>query len=332
MTAAPTWFRSFLDKVSERLPPELRKTPSIRQRALVAIGLLHSLVVTLIVTLVFLWVNQVPGKYFLSGVTLTLMGMMWWPHQLLMREHAISRAGNILSGILTLGTGLIIAVSGGASSPAILELLFGPIVAVVLSGPIVGFRWGVATFCMYLWFAFGPGLGFPLPVYIVLPDSDWMFLVSISTVLFFVIWSAYLSDQARQTAIRGEKQAMTHLDSVREQERQAQLIAARITAESEAKSAFLAHMSHELRTPLNIILGYIELIRERVEDADYEGLEKDVGHASGAAGHLLELINDVLDLSRLDATTPPTLEPVDIPTFTSGVIQSFDLVARQAKI
>lgn len=91
-------------------------------------------------------------------------------------------------------------------------------------------------------------------------------------------------------------------------------------------------MSHELRTPLNIILGYIELIRERVEDADYEGLEKDVGHASGAAGHLLELINDVLDLSRLDATTPPTLESVDIPTFTSGVIQSFELVARQAKI
>jgi len=73
-------------------------------------------------------------------------------------------------------------------------------------------------------------------------------------------------------------------------------------ASSQAKSQFLAAMSHELRTPLNAIIGYSELIRTEVYgplgDARYVDYLGDI-HSSGS--HLLALINDILDLARLDA-------------------------------
>ena len=85
--------------------------------------------------------------------------------------------------------------------------------------------------------------------------------------------------------------------------REAELEAARVAAEQQnaGKSRFLANMSHELRTPLNAIMGFSDIMRQRlfgpISDryADYA----DLIHESGA--HLLELINDVLDMSKIEA-------------------------------
>ncbi len=82
-----------------------------------------------------------------------------------------------------------------------------------------------------------------------------------------------------------------------------QIAVAKETAEaaSKTKSSFLANMSHELRTPLNAILGYNELLREEVmEDGNTQYLE-DISKVAIAGKHLLSLINDVLDLSKIEA-------------------------------
>ncbi|MCY1053643.1 ATP-binding protein [Nannocystis sp. SCPEA4] len=82
-----------------------------------------------------------------------------------------------------------------------------------------------------------------------------------------------------------------------------QLVSARDSAidASKAKSAFLANMSHELRTPLNAIIGYSELLEdESVEDGRRLDLG-DLGKIRGAARHLLDLINDILDVSKIEA-------------------------------
>ncbi|XDA97087.1 response regulator [Sulfitobacter sp. LCG007] len=86
-------------------------------------------------------------------------------------------------------------------------------------------------------------------------------------------------------------------------EKQAQLEEARRGAETanEAKSRFLASMSHELRTPLNAIIGYSEMLIEDAEDSDDRSTVADLEKIMLSGQHLLGLINDVLDLSKIEA-------------------------------
>ncbi len=70
---------------------------------------------------------------------------------------------------------------------------------------------------------------------------------------------------------------------------------------NRAKSSFLANMSHELRTPLNAIIGYAELISEDDQDLPVATFATDLDNIRGAARHLLVIIDDILDLSRVDA-------------------------------
>lgn len=72
-------------------------------------------------------------------------------------------------------------------------------------------------------------------------------------------------------------------------------------AASRTKSSFLANMSHELRTPLNAILGYNQLLRDEISDDGNNQYLDDIDKVDMAGRHLLSLINDVLDLSKIEA-------------------------------
>ena len=70
---------------------------------------------------------------------------------------------------------------------------------------------------------------------------------------------------------------------------------------SQHKSQFLANMSHELRTPLNAIIGYSEILQEDMADLGQDSVVHDLKKIEGAGRHLLGLINDILDLSKIEA-------------------------------
>jgi signal transduction histidine kinase/ActR/RegA family two-component response regulator len=123
-------------------------------------------------------------------------------------------------------------------------------------------------------------------------------------------FNTMLSDiQQRDTALRGANDELQTRTQELEQEishrKQAQeeLLKAKYVAEeaSRAKSTFLANMSHELRTPLNAIIGYSEMLEEEARDAATMENVQDLQKIKSAGKHLLALINDVLDLSKIEA-------------------------------
>jgi len=106
------------------------------------------------------------------------------------------------------------------------------------------------------------------------------------------------------------------------EERTRQLEQARDSAEAAnaAKSGFLANMSHELRTPLNAIIGYSEMLIEEAEELDAEPLVPDLDKIRTSGRHLLGLINDLLDLSKIEAGKMDLhLETFEVTQLVDGV-------------
>src|SRR5918996_4537553 len=103
---------------------------------------------------------------------------------------------------------------------------------------------------------------------------------------------------------------------------------------TQAKSQFLASMSHELRTPLNAIIGYSEMLQEEAEEVGQERFLPDLVKIREAGKHLLSLINDVLDLSKIEAGKMDVLveefEVADLIDQVHSVIEP--LIAKNANV
>ena len=131
-----------------------------------------------------------------------------------------------------------------------------------------------------------------------------------------------------EVARRNAEDARESLRQINEQleqkvtERTAELERAVVAAKeaNQAKSAFLAKMSHELRTPMNAIIGYSEMLIEDADDSGDNSAADDLRKILSAARHLLGLINDVLDLSKIEAGKMQLyLETFDLPVLVHEV-------------
>ena len=113
---------------------------------------------------------------------------------------------------------------------------------------------------------------------------------------------------------------------------QQSLLNAKLQAEesSRAKSAFLANMSHELRTPLNAILGYSEMLEEDAEERSDQNAASDLRKIQSAGRHLLSLISDILDLSKIEAgKVELAMESAAVEMIVSEVSATIHPLARK---
>ncbi|MEO7338176.1 MAG: PAS domain S-box protein [Caldimonas sp.] len=125
-----------------------------------------------------------------------------------------------------------------------------------------------------------------------------------------------LRDVSELLAVRAERQSREALE-----------------AANRAKTEFLSRMSHELRTPLNAVLGFSQLLRlDAVRPPTKRQLER-IRHIETAGAHLLALVNDVLDLSRVDSgQLRLTLEAVALKSVTEDAIAMVSPLAAQAGV
>lgn len=118
--------------------------------------------------------------------------------------------------------------------------------------------------------------------------------------------------EARTRELRGEALRLENANDLLTMQN------ARVKAADRAKSEFLATISHELRTPLNSIIGFSDLLLQEVQGPLTPPQQEDLETVHGAAGHLLDLINDLLDLSKVEAGKMEIQpEHVDLEDFLS---------------
>lgn len=216
---------------------------------------------------------------------------------------------------------------GGVTSPTLAWVLVIPLLAFFYLGSsktlrvivMVMFAANVAIFGTF--FEYGYHFKDDLPV----AAMQGLGLVSTIAASLYVAMMAlyYAKIQASQTELESEmRQHLATAAALRQATEDAERASA-------AKAEFLAKMSHELRTPLNAVIGYSQIL---LEDAEAEGDSEsiaDLNKIHGAGQHLLKLVNEILDLSKIEAGKMELdLEEIDLAGLLGDIVDAVKSTAK----
>ena len=220
------------------------------------------------------------------GAWLPLVQFSVWPSTVV--------SFGLIGGLLSVG-GPLLALRGAAVM----------VLGVVLSGMVIGFQ-------------------------VQQESVSLLALLSIAALACFMLLFSYQSYAQSKRVVRGIRQSRLQNNEIVEkskelEEKTKELKQAKDIAEasSYAKSQFLANMSHELRTPLNAIIGYSEMLAEDAHDQGHPHYLQDLERIRSSGKHLLSLINEILDLSKIEAGKMDLfIESFELDSLLKSVVDS----------
>ncbi len=234
-----------------------------------------------------------------------------------------------------------VAASAGATVAALLVITLVRLVAPLNTAPFLLYL--PVIFVLSLALGLRPGmlgllLSDLLATYFFFRDDHHAMLTSgqfVAVAEYLVVGGAMVSvcDALRRAIIESEARLAALVEnraSLEAAKQEAEEARSAAEAANRAKSAFLANMSHELRTPLSAVIGYSEMLEEEAEDGGRPAMLADLGKIKSNAKHLLHLINDVLDLSKVEANKMDVyVETFDVASFLHDVAGTVDALVRK---
>ncbi|MCB9694120.1 MAG: hypothetical protein H6736_20110 [Alphaproteobacteria bacterium] len=218
-----------------------------------------------------------------SGMAIGATALVSLAVPFLVRAGLVGVASHLQVAVLTVGLAFSAAMLGGVGTPPTAWLAIVPVLAYVTNGARGGLVWTglvvAAAAALHVWQL----LGGVLVPYLF---GGWEVVGTVSCIgLYLTVGGLVRANDAIT------RQLVEQLEAAR---------AAEVEA-NRAKSRFLANMSHEIRTPLNAMLGYTELVQEELEDIGSAESLRDLERVGRSGRHLLALINDILDMSKIEA-------------------------------
>jgi signal transduction histidine kinase len=274
----------------------------------------------------------------------------------LTKSHVFT--GILFIAELMLHQALMAYCTGGDQSSVLVWTPAVPLLATFLIGPALGLASaGLITVEVLLFYGLGQS-GFVFPESISVEQTHWFQILGIVTLAVFIALLGWLYEVSRMETLKILKQALCdrkngeeYLESLLAEQKQTEedlqsllaeqkhtqeaLHTAKETAETanRAKSEFLANMSHELRTPLHGILSFANFGINKSEKATPEKLKSYFQQVERSGKTLLALLNDLLDLAKLEAGKMPfTFHRVDLSVVLGTVADEFSSLSADRNL
>ncbi len=272
------------------LPPAVRGDPERATRARIALaGALLPLVFIPPLAAMFAWLLPARTAQGLIAAQAVLvaagLGVAWR----FRRTGSAALSFALLPGFYVGFYLVVTAATGGLESPHLSWIALLPPFALAVAGRAGSIPWSAVGALLPLCFLAARSFGIELEDS-TLPGARalaWLIVASAQTGLVALL--AWTYDRSREASVRGLEQANVALERLRDDAERA----------SRERSEFMANVSHEIRTPMTSVLGFAELLAEEWQGRDPERLEAlETIRRNGA--HLLALIDDLLDVSRVE--------------------------------
>jgi signal transduction histidine kinase/CheY-like chemotaxis protein len=267
---------SFPSKSIDALIPQELRAPDTdeRRRARLIIAFTLALVIWAPIFAIVYHILQLPA----FSIAVLVAGALGIINLAVMRlTRSIAWSGNAMTLILYGILSYLCVRSDGINSPATSWFVAVPVISTMMLGYRNGLVWLAVTLATVV-------------LLFVEAGSKWAVVVEL-TARQWAIWEFF--------AAIGIVIVIFSLSLIYERLTNSAL--ATLWAANRAKSEFLANMSHEIRTPLTAILGYTDLLTDGQDSSPEEGVAENVATIKRAGEHLLAVVNDILDISKIEA-------------------------------